>query len=544
MCSWQNSTLLSSKAPTSVLLDKENKFVDFGYKAEAKYFEWLETMDYEETDPKDVFHYFNRFKMVLHQQKINSNTTIKDQNGVQVRALDIFSLAIKYLKEHAIGSLFKSLTNVETKDIHYVLTVPAIWDDKAKLFMRKAAEKAGIKGYDLTIALEPETASIYCQELRTNRDGTSNKTFSETIKKGTKYVVVDLGGGTADITVHECLLDGSLVEVLPPSGGDWGGTAVDQAYIDLLHCVFTKVVVEEFQSDELEDYTNVLFQFEVKKRSVTSELSTDIVITLPISLVKISKKYCESVQSAIMQSAYKDLISFTAPQKLYVKPEVFRKLFKPTIDALICHVDKLLKYPILSDLLHIIMVGGFSECELVQTAMRTNFPNRKIIIPDEAGLAVLKGAVLFGHQPNKISKRILRKTYGIQTWTEWDPELHPKSKREGIDGVYRCKDIFHKFAEKGEKVDEGHSHRQIFKVLYPEKRTIERTIYISDDTNPIYVTDLSCQRLGNLIIPIPPLKKGETLEIEETLMFGGTELLFRAKNLKTGEIYENQFELF
>ncbi|CAG2213168.1 unnamed protein product [Mytilus edulis] len=145
MCSWQNSTLLSSKAPTSVLLDKENKFVDFGYKAEAKYFEWLETMDYEETDPKDVFHYFNRFKMVLHQQ-------------------------------------------------------------------------AGIKGYDLTIALEPETASIYCQELRTNRDGTSNKTFSETIKKGTKYVVVDLGGGTADITVHGCLLDGSLVEVLPPSG--------------------------------------------------------------------------------------------------------------------------------------------------------------------------------------------------------------------------------------------------------------------------------------------------------------------------------------
>lgn len=68
MCSWQNSTLLSSKAPTSVLLDKENKFVDFGYKAEAKYFEWLETMDYEETDSKDVFHYFNRFKMVLHQQ--------------------------------------------------------------------------------------------------------------------------------------------------------------------------------------------------------------------------------------------------------------------------------------------------------------------------------------------------------------------------------------------------------------------------------------------------------------------------------------------
>ncbi|CAC5355530.1 unnamed protein product [Mytilus coruscus] len=152
---------------------------------------------------------------------------------MHMKTFDIFSFAIKYLKDQAFGRLVKALKNVETNDIHYVLTVPAIWDDQAKIFLRKAAEKAGIKGKDLTIALEPETASIYCQELRTNRDGNSNKTFSETIKKGTKYVVVDLGGGTADLTVHERLLDDSLEEVLPPSGGNWGGTANDQAYIEI-----------------------------------------------------------------------------------------------------------------------------------------------------------------------------------------------------------------------------------------------------------------------------------------------------------------------
>lgn len=74
-------------------------------------------------------------------QTVNLDTTIKDQNGMHMKAFDIFSFAIKYLKDQAIGRLVKTLKNVETNDIHYVLTVPAIWDDQAKIFMRKAAEK-------------------------------------------------------------------------------------------------------------------------------------------------------------------------------------------------------------------------------------------------------------------------------------------------------------------------------------------------------------------------------------------------------------------
>ncbi|CAC5355531.1 unnamed protein product [Mytilus coruscus] len=162
-------------------------------------------------------------------------------------------------------------------------------------------------------------------------------------------------------------------------------------------------------------------------------------------------KHCKSVQSVITQSCYKDSVSFSTPQKLFVNPEVFRNLFKPTIDALIKHLNKLFKDPNLSDLHHIIMVGGFSECELVQTAMRNKYPNRKIIIPDEAGLVVLRGVVFFGHQPKKIGKRILRKTYGIQSWPEWDAELHPDTEKVRIDGIDRCKDVFYKFAVKGGK---------------------------------------------------------------------------------------------
>ena len=43
------------------------------------------------------------------------------------------------------------------------------------------------------------------------------------------------------------------------------------------------------------------------------------------------------------------------------------------------------------------MVGGLSECSMIQEAVYKAFPDNQIIIPMDAALSVLKGAVLFGH---------------------------------------------------------------------------------------------------------------------------------------------------
>ncbi|XP_063413407.1 heat shock 70 kDa protein 12A-like [Mytilus trossulus] len=543
-CDWRRSSLLSYKAPTSVLLNHKKEFLAFGYDAETKYMSSLEN-DSDDEDSEEakeaVYYYFRRFKMALYNESVDIDSLIKDESGFKMKAIDIFTFAIKYLKDQTINKLRRTLTDVDIADIHYVLTVPAIWEDKAKMFMRKSAEKAGIKGYQLTIALEPEAASIYCQELRTDRENKTNITFSETIKEGMKYVVVDLGGGTADITVHEILTDGLLEEVVPPSSGAWGGTAIDDAYLRFLEKVFGEKVVQELKLKELEDYTELIHEFEVKKRSIKTDTTDDVVITMPVGFIDIIKKHCGGIDTAIKKSPYSDSISISG-QRLRVNPQKFRNLFKPTINSLLKHLEQLFRHPKVSDIQYIIMVGGFSECELVQKEMKDKFPKKKIIIPEEAGLAVLKGAVLYGHQPEKIKTRILKKTYGIQSWPEWDSEVHPETKRVRIEGTDRCKDVFYKFAVKGEKVEAGHSYGQIFQALKPDERTLECTVYISDDTNPRYVTDPSCQRLGNLIVPLPPLNKGQSLEIEETMIFGGTELLFRAKNMKTGEFYETQFQ--
>jgi molecular chaperone DnaK (HSP70) len=139
------------------------------------------------------------------------------------------------------------LSDLSHKNIKWVITVPAIWTDVAKVMrnvkyfiqardnnflqgaMRKAALTAGLideaSSYCLQLALEPETACVACEEE------------NENLKKGDSFMVLDCGGGTVDITMHrvaskqpQLLLD----ELAPPTGGPFGSTFVDIEFENFL----------------------------------------------------------------------------------------------------------------------------------------------------------------------------------------------------------------------------------------------------------------------------------------------------------------------
>lgn len=60
-----------------------------------------------------------------------------------MKAVDVFAAVIGYFQGLIMNELLKGhgATAFSNDDIHWVLTVPAIWDLKAKQFMRDAAEK-------------------------------------------------------------------------------------------------------------------------------------------------------------------------------------------------------------------------------------------------------------------------------------------------------------------------------------------------------------------------------------------------------------------
>ena len=62
--------------------------------------------------------------------------------GKSLSAMKVFSLSIDYLADSLVKFGKDKIAGLVTRDdVHWVLTVPAIWTDAAKQFMRKAAEE-------------------------------------------------------------------------------------------------------------------------------------------------------------------------------------------------------------------------------------------------------------------------------------------------------------------------------------------------------------------------------------------------------------------
>lgn len=58
-----------------------------------------------------------------------------------MKAVDVFAAVIKYFKDDLLEKKSLQGTSFVADDIQWVITVPAIWDLKAKQFMRDAANQ-------------------------------------------------------------------------------------------------------------------------------------------------------------------------------------------------------------------------------------------------------------------------------------------------------------------------------------------------------------------------------------------------------------------
>lgn len=522
--------LVSLKTPTTVLLDSNQELVAFGYEAEDRYAELAEEEEHGE------YYYFRRFKMSLFNSssRLTRDTMLKDMaGGKQAKAIKVFAHAIRYLKDHMLNTLEQRGAGIKAKDINWVLTVPAIWEDPAKQFMREAAEEAGISRNQLMIALEPEAASLFCKYLPIEKLQGSEGGISA-FKPGSRYLVLDAGGGTVDITVHEVQCNGTLKELDKASGGAWGGTRVDESFKEMLEEIVGGGMMEEFALSHTADFIDLFRDFETKKRNVKDDSPGKITIRIPINLQELyEERTKEEIKKRIRQTKYKDDLTWVGDRLRIDKPR-FVELFSAACDGMVDHVKKLLKSPKVRGTNNILMVGGFSESPLLQKRIREEFPSCRVIIPQEAGLAVLKGAVIFGHQPATIAARIAKYTYGISVMTKFDRNKHPMSKMKMIEGKEKCKDVFDKHVSIGQllEIDDVQSEKSYWP-LYDDQTQVSLRVFTSTDEQPAFVDDPGCCYLGKLTVDVP--KHGSDKEILSSFTFGGTELKVQAVVKSTGE---------
>ena len=85
-------------------------------------------------------------------------------DGRELSLMKVISESLRYISEKALEKLQEQIGKVVSTKIRWVLTVPALWSEEHKHFMRKAAMNAGIiedlNAPHLLLCLEPEGASI------------------------------------------------------------------------------------------------------------------------------------------------------------------------------------------------------------------------------------------------------------------------------------------------------------------------------------------------------------------------------------------------
>ncbi|XP_069131333.1 heat shock 70 kDa protein 12B-like [Argopecten irradians] len=528
--------LQSLKTSTCILFDPKGNFHSFGFEAEDKYCD----LAYDNLH-KD-WYYFRRFKMILYQQKeLNRTFHIKSLDGKTMPAMKVFSAAIGYLKDHLLGTCKLRGADVHAHDIAWVLTVPAIWSDPAKQFMREAAVQAGLPSNQMQLSLEPEAASLFCKHIPVN---VKSDKFME-FKSGYRYMVLDAGGGTVDITVHEVKPGGTLRELYKANGGDWGGTKVDLEFENLLADLLGPEVFDIFKRECVPDLLEMHRSFEVKKRSIQAQGDDKVTFTVPINLLETFRKQKPGVdltKTIENKPKYSGHVIWRG-DKLRLSADLTRSLFKPSLENILGQVKMLLGLPEVSGVGAILMVGGYSECPLLQTAVKSACPGLQMVVPGDAGLVVLKGAVINGHTPTTISERVCKYTYGARCRRKFIQGFHKEEyKVNSVRGV-KCNNIFEVHARMGDSIQIGQACQPFRHVVVSENQTVMKIgIFASDEKEPLYVTDCGCKKLGDIVIDMSDTTNGLKRGNSVSMTFGGTEVEVNAVDIETGKKHRAFFD--
>uniref|UniRef100_A0A8B9JSE3 Heat shock protein family A (Hsp70) member 12B n=1 Tax=Astyanax mexicanus TaxID=7994 RepID=A0A8B9JSE3_ASTMX len=579
----------NQKSPTCLLLTPDLRFHSFGFAARDSY---------HDLDPEEarLWLYFDKFKMKIHSTSdLTMVTELESVSGRRVRAIEVFAHALRFFREHALKEVKDQSSSVlEGNDVRWVITVPAVWRQPAKQFMREAAYLAGLVSPDspeqLLIALEPEAASIYCRKLRLHQvidlsqrpitnglDLDGSRPFDSSFRQareqlrrarhsrtflvesgtgelwsemqtGDKYIVADCGGGTVDLTVHQIEQpQGTLKELYKASGGPYGAVGVDLAFEAMLCQIFGADFIETFKVKRPAAWVDLTIAFEARKRTASPGRASALNISLPFSFIDFYKRHCgQSVETALRKSKY---VKWSSQGMLRLTTEAMNELFQPTISNIIKHIENLMQKEEVKGVRFLFLVGGFAESPMLQRAVQNALGQHcRIIIPQDVGLTILKGAVLFGLDPTVVRVRRCPLTYGVGVLNRFVEGHHPRDKLLIKDGREWCTDILDRFVSVDQSVALGEVVRRSYTPARVGQRKIIINIYCSSTDDVVYITDPGVRKCGAITLDLPEpgavaasssSTNGngaafERREIRATMQFGDTEIKVTAVDVLTG----------
>jgi len=290
------------------------------------------------------------------------------------------------------------------------------------------------------------------------------------------------------------------------------------------------------------EYCELFRDFEMKKRKKSS-LDERVILKVPAELnERFQAKQDKTIQNHLASSKYEKNIK-CVKGKLILEPDVANTLFNNACVSAAYHLGLLFQDEKVKYVPTILMVGGFSECLMLQDAVKKALPGKQVVVPSEPGLVVLKGAVMFGHDPSVIQERRCRYTYGTGVAIAFREGVDPAGKKF-VDGHgdVKCKDRFDIHVRMGEAVPSGTSTvTKTYTVLHTYQKQMNFDIFASDKKDPYFVTDIGCIKIGEFLIDIPG--SGLDRSANLCLIFGDTEIHAEVIEGQSGKKSKATFKL-
>ena len=389
----------------------------------------------------------------------------------------------------------------------------------------------------LSLALEPEAAAVHCLGQARKQGATINPKC---------YLVLDIGGGTVDITAHKINDDGSIDVVLPPTGNDWGGVRVNQTFKEILgdlvddpqfhkYLQGPKMARNQAELQGIVDYV-----FEDQKQIFGSEESradeSYAMINLPFTFMR---AYQEKLEDKLEHLKDKSITLMDSDLSIGYKR--VEKMFQPAIDKIIAATESSSKMLPAGNIIDtIFLVGGFGACKYVHSKLepelRRIFGKRvSVFRPDHHRLAVVNGAVETVLNKSVVRARVVDATYGSCCSIGFDPAIHdPKQKFYNDDRQERCNNLFLPFALKGDVVQSGRVLVQTYFPLEHNQTSMTFKLYSSQSREIMYVETPEDQPIegvnciGQLTVQMPDKRGDKNREVKLAFDFTHSEIQVEA----------------
>lgn len=272
---------------------------------------------------------------------------------------------------------------------------------------------------------------------------------------------------------------------------------------------------------------------ELKKRDLNTE--KDLSLEFSPTLESICRAaYNISCEKLIEQSRFASCIMLKRG-KIFFIASLVKHIFKQVVGKIIKHMKWILNNPEAEGINTVILVGGFARSYFVSDFIKKTFNDKRIIIPTDPDLAVLKGAVKFGYVDWNIGMAVCGHTYGIESNRHRLP-TDPVDKIKIIGGQYLCTQVFEKLVTIGDLVRFGAKFEKELFASTEDMTDMKINIYRSKELNPMFVTDNGCELYCEMRLQLFDIKVEEKRPVIISIQFDKTAIkfLWKDKNTNTG----------